>query len=112
MSTNTRISFFIGYCLFLFLCLLLYLKYDNKPKEIFIGYVVAKEYTPEHMSDTRPQVVNYAVLNPFFMHMNKPYKIPEKYMVYIANKKKIISRKVSYSEFISLNCGDKVSILK
>lgn len=85
----------------------------NSENEKFTGYLVAKEYTPEHMSNETPEKVIYAsVIVPRIVtpHVSKPHKVDAKYVWYIANKDIILSREVSYQMFNTRKCGDKITI--
>ncbi len=82
------------------------------PNQRFTGYIVCKEYIPEHMSDRSPRIISYSsvITVPHTTINNKPYKIKEKWVFYIANKKEIIIKSVSEKLFNSKRCGEKIKI--
>jgi hypothetical protein len=83
------------------------------PNEKFTGYIVAKDYTPEHMSDKSSKTISYSgliILPHTVYHKPQPRKIPEKWVFHIANKHETISKCVSEKVFNSKKCGDKITI--
>lgn len=88
----------------------------EKQKE-FKGYIVAKEFTPEHRCHEDVKTVNYALISrPIPVHVPHVPHVPHvhhvieaEYIWYCANKHQIIKRFVSKKEFHSKKCGQKVS---
>lgn len=85
------------------------------PNEKFTGYLVAKEYTPAHMSNEKSKTVTfssfaYVPTVPIHPSSSKPRKISEKWVWYIANKREVIQKQVSKKLFYSKKCGDKITI--
>jgi len=86
------------------------------PKEKFTGYIVAKIFTPEHMSNESARCVVYAaVFVPPMVHHTpppKPHKIENSWSIFIANKDMILEKKVSKSFFDSKKCGEKITMYR
>lgn len=84
------------------------------PKDKVTGYIVAKIFTQEHMSNQKPIIILYsAVFFPSMVHYTprkKPHKIENSWSIFVANKDVIIEKKVSKSFFDSKKCGEKITI--
>jgi hypothetical protein len=79
--------------------------------ETFTGYLVAKEYTPEHMSDKKVKTYSYSVIVvPPRPASPSPTKVKEKWVWFIANKNMVLERRVTKQLFNTKKCGDKVTI--
>jgi len=81
--------------------------------ETFTGYLVAKEYTAEHMSNETPKTLSYAAVYIPMAHPHTPpppHKIDAQWVWFIANKDAIIERNVSEQMFNTKKCGDKITI--
>lgn len=76
----------------------------------FTGYLVAKEYIPEHMSNETPKIHLEATFVPVPSTTMKPYKVEELYVWHIANKDRILHKIVTKEMFNSSKCGDKVAV--
>ena len=75
--------------------------------ETFTGYLVAKEYTPEHMSNESAKIISYAaVITP----PPTPYKVNAERVWFIANRNEVIQKSVSQQMFNTKKCGDKVTV--
>lgn len=84
---------------------------SEKQKE-FKGYIVAKEFTPEHRCHEDVKTVNYALISrPIPVPVHVPHVhhvIEEEYVWFCANKHEIVKKFVSKSTFYSKRCGQKV----
>jgi PBP1b-binding outer membrane lipoprotein LpoB len=82
-----------------------------KPKP-FIGYLVAKEYTPEHMCHDNVKTHSFAaaVIVPHVVHVPKHshQKVEEQFVWYVANKNAVRKFRVSLEMFHTQKCGDIV----
>jgi hypothetical protein len=80
--------------------------------ETFTGYLVAKEYTPEHMSNETPKTISYAgvIIVPKPVQPPPPYKVDAKWVWFIANKDEVITKNVSEKMFHTKKCGDIVTV--
>ena len=80
--------------------------------QTFTGYLVAKEYTPEHMSNESEKTVSYATIVPYVTHVNPPppHKVDAKWVWYIANKNEIICKAVNKDVFDTKKCGEKITV--
>jgi hypothetical protein len=79
-------------------------------KEIFTGFIVAKEYTPEHMSNQGSYPVSYAVVVPIIAHPPAPHKVYAEWVWFVANRDCVIRRCVSKEMFNTKKCGEKVTV--
>ena len=80
-------------------------------KEIFTGFIVAKEYTPEHMSDQGVQTMSYAISVPVIVsHPPAPHKVYAEWVWFVANRDCTIRRSVSREMFNTKKCGEKVTV--
>ncbi len=79
-------------------------------KTNFQGYLVAKEYTPEHMSDESVETYSYAVVAvPNNYHpSSKPHKIEAEWVWYIADKYGVDRVNVHPNQFNTKKLGDFV----
>lgn len=79
---------------------------EDEPKKI-VGYLVCKEYTPEHMSNQNVPTHNYATVipRPVIVHQTPPHKIEAEYVWYIANKFETEKIRVNKSLFNKYKCG-------
>jgi hypothetical protein len=84
---------------------------DDKPKT-FTGYLVAKEYTPQHMSNENERTVSYSVFIPTVVHNNPPppHKVNSSFVWYVANKHQVISKNVDSLRFDTKKCGQLVTV--
>lgn len=103
--SNTKIKGFFAYALIM----LILFGCFNKDKT-FTGYLVAKEYTPEHMNTESQKTISYAILGTHPMPMPPRYKIRAKWNWYIANRDEVIQISVSKEMFDTKKCGDKITI--
>ena len=80
--------------------------------ETFTGYIVAKEYTPEHMSNESAKTISYAavIITPRVPPRTPPHKVDAKWVWFIANKNRVIQKRVSQQMFDTKKCGDKVTV--
>jgi hypothetical protein len=82
--------------------------------ETFTGYIVAKEYTPEHMSNESEETISYAGFVPVIPHHvtrpPAPRKVDAKWIWFIANRCGVIQKCVSQQMFDTKKCGDKVTV--
>jgi hypothetical protein len=85
------------------------------PKEKITGYIVAKVFTPEHMSNESSKCVMYAIVVPhtlFHSTPPKPHKVENSWSFFIANKDMVLEKKVSKSFFDSRKCGEKITMYR
>lgn len=86
---------------------------DNR-NEPFTGYLVAKEYRPERMSNEPVRLVDYAAFVPprvvTVPHSNTPQKIEAEWIWFVANKREVLPFRVSEQMFDTKKCGDKVTM--
>lgn len=85
------------------------------PKEKITGYIVAKVFTPEHMSNESSKCVMYAIVVPhtlFHSTPPKPHKVENSWSFFIANKDITLEKKVSKSLFDSKRCGEKITMYR
>lgn len=75
----------------------------------FTGYLVAKEYTPEHMSTEPSETVSFAIVVPRPV-VTPPRKVHEKWVWYVANKDGVRSYEVTPCRFHTKKCGDKITM--
>lgn len=97
----------------IFITLLSIMAYcESHSNKYMTGYIVAKEYTPEHMSNESEKVTSYASLLYVPIHVphasSHPHKVAESYVWYVANKNKTRRFRVSKGLFFSKKCGSKV----
>jgi len=83
------------------LCATLLLSCQGKKEKEFKGYIVVKEFTPEHKCHDNVKTVEYAIIShpihvPHFHH-----SIEAEYVWYCANKHEIVKRFVSKRVFYS-----------
>ncbi len=79
---------------------------EDEPKT-FKGYIVCKEYVPEHMSNETPPRYNYAAVvpHPVIVHQTPPHKVEAEYVWYLANKYEVKSFRVNKGLFNKYKCG-------
>lgn len=100
---------------YLIILTILILSCSKKP-ESFTGYVVQKEYTPQHMSDQHVSNTVYAgVCVPCITTSTRTRKpkatlIKEAYRIYVANKDYIKKFYISKNLFNKINLGSKITI--
>lgn len=81
--------------------------------ETFTGYLVAKEFTPEHMSNENVKTISYAGYVPIVPHITPapaPHKVDAEWTWFIANRNEVIQKCVSQEMFDTKKCGDKVTV--
>ncbi len=80
--------------------------------ETFTGYLVAKEYTPEHMSNKSEKTISYAIVivPTRVAPPPAPHKVDAKWVWFIANRNEVIQKYVSQEMFDTKKCGDKVTV--
>ena len=81
-----------------------------------IGYVVCKEHVLEHMSNEDARVISeasmiYIPVTPQ-VHSTPPSRVPEKYIIYVANKQCIRDIHVSPKTFKMFKLADKVKVFE
>lgn len=81
----------------------------NKEKN-FIGYIVAKEYTPAHMSNEAGRTISYALIVPYIPPSPKPHQIESKFIWYVANKYEVLAFSVDTAKFNAKILGEKVTL--
>jgi hypothetical protein len=96
----------------LFFVLLLITAASCNQEHSFTGYLVAKEYTPEHMCHDNVKTQSFAVVVPHVVHTPKHShsKVEERYVWFVANKHRVREFKVSINRFHTAKCGDKVTM--
>lgn len=84
---------------------------ENNP---YIGYIVCKEYIPEHLSNEKPTKYVEASYVPHVIIIShtSPHKINEEYVFYIANKESIKRINVTKESFNYYKIKDKVKVYK
>lgn len=94
----------------LFFGLFIFALVNKKHEEYgsFTGYLVAKEYIPEHYEDEYPKSVYFFVMP--YVHKKPRELIKEQYIWYIANKDKILRRSVDKDDFHSKELGEKITL--
>lgn len=82
---------------------------ENKPH---IGYIVCKEYVPEHMSNEQKTIYVEASYAPHIIIIShsSPHKINERYILYVANKDEVRATNVSKKAFDYFKIKNKVKV--
>ena len=92
----------------------------SEENKAFTGYIVAKEYTPEHMSNERAQTKSYSITSTprvvVVPHVPArpapPSKIRARYVWYVANKERVVSVEVTAQMFNVKKCGELVTVYR
>lgn len=90
-------------------------KNANSP---FTGYLVYKEYTPEHLSCDDVKTYTYGLASYAHPSITRSgvvrgsdcENVEPEYIFYLANKTKIKSFRVSNELFFAKDCGDKITL--
>ena len=97
-----KILIFISLALVLLGC-------ENK---LFKGFLVYKEYTPGHMDDTEPIVVQEATFVPvrpvIVPHRHVPQYVPSSWIFYVANKDGVRRFDVDSLTYIRHKVGERI----
>jgi len=81
---------------------------ENKP---LVGYIVAKEYRPLHMSNEDGRVINYSAVYVPVVHVPPPpHLVESQWIWYVANKHGVYEIPVDSLLFNKKYCGQKVVI--
>jgi len=104
-----------------------FLSCEKKTNDKFIGYIVCKEYVPEHYGTNNKVIYQEATFAPHIaagaiaasnaarQRRNREYEENEKHFdsewtIWVANKHRVISKEIDSLSYLKLKCGDKVEI--
>jgi len=81
---------------------------------VITGYVVCKEYVPEHMDNENPKTIQYnIIIVPHYTpHRRTPQKVLEGWYLYVANKNEVFKKRVNKTIFDNTKITDKVTFYK
>jgi len=94
--------------------------------EEFTGYIVHKEYVPEHYGTNNEVIYQEATFSPAIhagaiaashaaRQRNKEYQenekhFPSEWTIWVANKERVINTNIDSLSYFGLKCGEKVSV--